>query len=1142
MVEIIPYAEDDDDSSTWVPLSAPLANSSTRRLDIPSSVSGNSAVNTEKDVGSDSKPARDDETRNQNTMTLTPTQTNEGDQQSSEWQDLSSHSLTGASISQALQTSNTESSQMSWEKQLIAHLTSAATTATSRSAAVKEDDYSSEDDEKIVWKRANELSDVDKLLFKRNEVCTTCPLLDSGEGEHDDTRKSKLQMSRVSSCGMDQKTQTHQRRGMSSQSASQQTYQSRGRPSNDNNRHVYRQAAKNKLQQSLIYDPMRALPFFFLRNLYNEGKHELLVVWNVYLAANGGNPIVSPLTFFIFVALLGVAIIASGAFGFGSAVFTVLVHVGVTFLKFTLWSIWRMTSHLAWVAVWASLLLAILTCMLMIKSRKAVTIKDLPSKESGSQGTPTLKNILPWIVVLTSPSVLEFVAIFYSVQALTGPINNLSRDNLQAANECDASSFWVTSSFLLASSITAFLLILVTCCGIAIFVRHMESEGISCADDVASSRRTGVKSLEQHLHKSFAHIKCHLNACHMLSVVILALFAVVFATLHALYLYYGGSVKTFISGLGTIGFYLLYIVVGVVLLIWTVNSAITELIVDPSEDSTDQCRGLCQRISRNALKKSIIEISTNAVWSDSCGTSGLTGVLSEEDGTLRLAILEWLIDIWTLSSETTQSTNMPTTSPTEQDHSFFSTNVRHRWEESSQVQSDNVDNTSVHRSLPSYVTLQEVISKLDADEALIPAIQSYRTWVYSLPPSRNVAIMVALSKMCPAILALLIFMVWSAQMRAKEYLWTLTHFGLLSEQCQHSSRISSNHVTCRIAVMLAPLIFLEYLRVRRWWARVACSISDGPNYNQTETAPDSLAVMIGYDFDESSHSSPAEKPAPSQGTHLILRTWYILLESIGMLESSIPVVRCATVACAAADLTSDASCLVDLAAEIKNRGLLFGIGMLIIDAFNHHLYQEIRRRQAENEGDRAPDAFECDIGGKYTGAAIKAAENAAKLAHNVNCLINDKKSDPESTPGMKQGASEQPRSSRTKVEPAGEIRKEDDTAEKSSESLVFCCDADSVAHYPDDEMCDRKHVEETVDEGIDLDKERDEVQDRPSADTIETTAYAIKQCNRNEDDGGMPLWIGGGLAVVGAVVGGLAVAANIKKDDSKERTRSSQGS
>jgi hypothetical protein len=336
------------------------------------------------------------------------------------------------------------------------------------------------------------------------------------------------------------------------------------------------------------------------------------------------------------------------------------------------------------------------------------------------------------------------------------------------------------------------------------------------------------------------------------------------------------------------------------------------------------------------------------------------------------------------------------------------------------------------------------------------------------------------------------------------------------------------------------LIILEYLRVRRWWARVACSISGGQNFEQTETTPDSLAIMVGYDFDTFSHSLSRETTKLSAVNHLILHTWHLLLESIALLESSIPVVRCATVACAAADLTSDAVCLVDLAVEIKNRGLLYGIGMLIVDAFNHHLYQEIRRRQAENNNNSAPDEFDPDIGGKYTGAAIKAVGNATKLAHNVSCLINNNKRAPESTPEMQQGTPDRPSSSR-KVDPTVEMRNSDNPTDNDSLSAVMCCEVDSSVHHSSDEISDRNHGEKTVDEGINIDKDSERGQNQVAAE-VETTKNPVKNCVTSEDDGGMPLWIGGGLAVVGAVVGGLAVAANMKKNDSKERTRSSQSS
>jgi hypothetical protein len=214
--------------------------------------------------------------------------------------------------------------------------------------------------------------------------------------------------------------------------------------------------------------------------------------------------------------------------------------------------------------------------------------------------------------------------------------------------------------------------------------------------------------------------------------------------------------------------------------------------------------------------------------------------------------------------------------------------------------------------------------------------------------------------------------------------------------------------------------------------------------------------------------------------------------------------------------------------------------MLIVDAFNHHLYQEIRRRQAGNNNNSTPDEFDPDIGGKYTGAAIKAVGNATKLAHNVGCLINSNKRAPESTPEMQQGAPDRLSSSR-KVEPAVEMRNSDNTTDNDSETEVMCCEVDSSVHHSGDEKSDRNYGEKTVDEGINIDKESKRAQNQVAAE-VTATENSAKKWATSEDDGGMPLWIGGGLAVVGAVFGGLAVASNMKKHDSKERTRSSQNS
>ena len=125
-------------------------------------------------------------------------------------------------------------------------------------------------------------------------------------------------------------------------------------------------------------------------------------------------------------------------------------------------------------------------------------------------------------------------------------------------------------------------------------------------------------------------------------------------------------------------------------------------------------------------------------------------------------------------------------------------------------------------SIPAYLSLHGVISKLDADETLIPTIERYRAWVYSIPPTRNAAMCVALWKMCPATsvfaVALLWYVGWS-------FVGGLCTCFLRCVRTPSQISIATNDggykMLCFILTVLSPVILLEYHRVQIWWTGTA---------------------------------------------------------------------------------------------------------------------------------------------------------------------------------------------------------------------------------------------------------------------------------------------------------------------------------
>ena len=1165
MVEIIPYTEDDEDASTWIPLSAPNAH-----------IGGSMEASVS----------------NQEKTTIEDTH------ESSEWQELPS-----APVTSNIQSSNSESA-WSWGNQLISHLTSTPTLSMS-----KEDGYSSENDEDIVWGYADELKD-DKLLFSKKK----------GGSESADKRKSTSERKILPSSAAQRRTPT------SNGSKSQQnlgtihdtTTNSQGTVRRDHQaieHPSYRQEAKIRLQQTLIYDPMRELPFCILRNLYNEGKHELSIAWNAYSEAN--RPIIfAPLTFFITVGILGIVLMGTGVTKIGWVVLVAAMRFSVSFAKFMIYGAWTMSTRLAWISLIFFVALGLMVWIWMLK------VRETPSSSCRSTGEHQLRwfldisSLIPLTVALMSPSMYELIAILYSLQVLSLSSSNGIIYNWNSAQEYDTYGSLSIISYPPTALLLAVVVVVLMSFGITVFSGYLERDSKHKTESVAEVGDGEYELLDE----SLSRIKRHLNSCHILSVAILVLLAGTILLLRATYLYFGGDLLNILSELGTIGIQLVYIVFAALLVLWAGKSATRELTQSRVDE---EGRNLYQKIARKALKESMLDITTNAVWNNACG---LTGALSEEDGILRLAVLEWLIDRWTSSSGNSHSSSS-TVPPSDHEHSKYSSDLSNNgtttksqkmeypWSptektsnsaKSSHAHASGISYVEIFNSFSSYKSLEKVITKLDADEALIPAIESYRAWVYSLPPSRNVAMMVACWKMCPGMTVLLLVTTWSTLMHLKRVCFSLISSQFLSEQCGSSIVTSSKHVVWVTTITLSPLIYVEYLRVCRWWSRVVRNINE-PHKDEKAT-PDSLAIMLEHDYDGSSISGTRSIMNLSALNKLILHMWNLLIESIDLLESFIPVVRCATVACAAANLTNDAACLVDLAVEIKHRGLFGGIGVLLVDAFSHHLQEELCRRQLGNTNDTSADnqasTPDDDFGGKYTRSLIKSMGHTSKLMHNLNRL---KKGDAkpqeynryetEYTLMKEEGmgatsndqVEEDSKSSLPTVPPEDIV--DNDHVEGDSNACIPTAAANdtsdrnmafvnSSVHHSEEasitssddkprEMNSEENFShqssnsnesskkdcydniafrqtDTSDGSISCEPETDKAADedallRNAQDVVPISGdQAIDEVLHTKAQEGMSIWLGGGIAVVSAVVGGLAVAAaSGKKQDDKEERRKS---
>jgi len=227
-----------------------------------------------------------------------------------------------------------------------------------------------------------------------------------------------------------------------------------------------------------------------------------------------------------------------------------------------------------------------------------------------------------------------------------------------------------------------------------------------------------------------------------------------------------------------------------------------------------------------------------------------------------------------------------------------------------------------------------------------------------------------------------------------------------------------------------------------------------------------------------------------------------------------------------ADLSTNAVCLVDLALEVKKRGLLGGAGMMIYDAFTHHLSKEIQQRKQESASssthqDRGSiDTQEEDLGGQYTASIMNAVGNVGKISHNVSCLIQ--KDEQEDSEDVKK-ADETKGTETPLPRPANQD-------EDTSSEIEIAIAHGKVEEVPK-EVLDKDDLVRNKDGNIEPSQGEEEASLQEKSEVDEPS---------NDDDGGgfMPFLIGGGLAIAGAVAG-ITLHNNGQKDDEDKRQKES---
>ena len=833
-----------------------------------------------------------------------------------------------------------------------------------------------------------------------------------------------------------------------------------------------------ELRRALIRDPLRSLPPRFLRHLCME-------VANRFFASSS----CSWASLVVILAALGLALVATGLAGLGGPLARASSRAAASILAVTLSeSVWpaarslisvvAMVVGVAWIFLWAR---AGGGGSAKNEEKEATTTAS-PLASSSSR-VPSASVVIPWTVAITSPSSCEALVVVLSLLALFTTIG-IPRDGNAAAGregecpsvpgindndaggthycssdggvgsfeELDPSSSSSSSSSLAGVAVVAFLVAAANVLVVSVAADRLErcrNRLESPDDDAGKSNDSSGHSMAETssvsssvalvLRETCGRIRRHVFACHAISVLALAALSASLVLIRALLGYFREEGMNVIFAMGTATRHIVYIALGIFILVSLWNSTIEAVA------TTGGNCGMISfgEISRFALKRSIVEVSSNAVWSTDDTGSGLLGILSDDDGALRYAVLEWIVDRWTAASPAPSERSVPSertasshpddddplpaaamggkendskngpTSNTFHDGNRPSSDPGPPWGRTASDGSNTAANGGTaagdrQSGIPSYQSLHRVIAKLDADESLIPTIERYRQWVYSLPPSHNAAMCVALWKMCPATAVFAGAVLWCVARSVIGRSLACLLWCVRSSPRFASTTTNDNGCTILgfVIVVLSPVMLLEYHRVQMWWTRTANYVRSMEVEAQSSDGRimqrDLAMNLMTADLAEFASQRVANANFLVDTSSLLLRVWLLLVESTSVLEAAVPVVRCATITCAAADLTADTMSLVDLALEVKKRGVVCGIGMIVWDFFCYHLSRELEQRKREADGDsRSTDQARKghhddggeELGGQYTGAAVSAVANFGKLSHNLSCLMEKKKSE-----------------------------------------------------------------------------------------------------------------------------------------------------
>jgi hypothetical protein len=231
-------------------------------------------------------------------------------------------------------------------------------------------------------------------------------------------------------------------------------------------------------------------------------------------------------------------------------------------------------------------------------------------------------------------------------------------------------------------------------------------------------------------------------------------------------------------------------------------------------------------------------------------------------------------------------------------------------------------------------SFQSMLSSMDLDDRAKPAVVEYRRGVERFPPSHHIAIFISVARRCPALLTLLIQLIFRTNISG--------------------------------VVILLPFIWFELIRTKQW--SESCKRAAAPSTSiASEEAlflenVDPMVILLSGD-----KLSLYRPPT-------LLAVWMNVCSSVCALEVSLTAARCVQTTAVAIDFAGNIMSLAQFGLEVAEYGWLHGLGVVARELLIHH--------SGSTRTGRSPDA-------RYAYAASRAVTNSRRLTHNMRALMEE---------------------------------------------------------------------------------------------------------------------------------------------------------